>query len=145
MLGVACITAGVWTVLSTGPEAVAAFWVPYPEGDLVWESGRPVLIDFYADWCLPCEELDTRTFSDPTVRDVAGRFLMIKADLTRYGSPGTERLKKRYNIRGVPTVIFIDADGQERKDLRVVGFIGADQMLDRMNKTVQGRGPQAAR
>ena len=72
---------------------------------------KPLLVHFFADWCLPCEELDKRTFSDPTVREVAGRFLMIKADLTRYGSPGTERLKKRYNIKGVPTVIFIDADG----------------------------------
>jgi len=95
-------------------------------------GSKPVLIDFYADWCIPCKELDKFTFSDPSVIELSRQFMMLKADLTTSSSPLTSRLKKTYGVKGVPTLVFLRADGSEAKELRVVGFIEKDELLARM-------------
>jgi thiol:disulfide interchange protein DsbD len=94
---------------------------------------KPVIIDFYADWCAPCRELDEVTFHDPKIVKQGNRaFIMIKVDLTRKGNPEHEKLLQKYNVRGVPTVVFLDRQGVERSDLRLVDFVPADQFLIRM-------------
>ncbi len=108
-------------------------WQPYDDGKLV-SAGRPAVIDFTADWCLPCLELDQRTFSDSRVRKELSRRALFKADFTRGNSPEAAALSRKYDILGVPTVIFLDASGQERKDLRLVGFEDADRFLARLAK-----------
>ncbi len=111
-------------------------WQPYPAGRAV-ATGRPTVIDFSADWCLPCLELEKRTFSDARVRKaLAGRDL-FKADMTRLGSPESVALAQKFGILGVPTVIFLDAAGQERQDLRLVGFEDADAFLKRIQRAAQ--------
>ena len=92
-------------------------WQPYSEQALVeaQKSGRGVIIDTFADWCIPCKELDQATFIDAGVKTDAERFVTLKLDLTR-SEAGSEaaRAKARFGIRGVPTVIFLDGAGKER-------------------------------
>jgi len=94
---------------------------------------KPVIIDFTADWCAPCRELDEVTFHDlEVVRQAERDFVMIKVDLTRKGDPVQERLLQQYGVKGVPTIIFLIRQGKERQDLRLVDFLPADQFLNRM-------------
>jgi len=98
---------------------------------------KPVIIDFSAAWCLPCKELEHFTFSDNRVYELAGKFDMFFADVTTSGNPEMEKLKKKYGVMGVPTVLFLDSDGNEIKDLRFVGFVDADEFLSRMKKALE--------
>ena len=118
---------------SSGPHID---WQPYSEAALeqAGEAGQPAIIDFYADWCIPCKELDKNSFSDSRVIELSRGMVMMKADVTRGDSPVTRRLIERYGIRGVPTIVFIGPDGREREDLRVVQFEPPDEIEDRMEK-----------
>lgn len=103
------------------------------------EDGIPVMIDFYADWCIPCLELERRTFTDRRVIRDTEPFLRMKADLTHFDSDEATQLRERYDIAGVPTILFLDADGEEVAGTRVVGFEGPDQFLQRVAKADQSR------
>jgi len=107
-------------------------WQPYA-ADVVG-AGRPAVIDFSADWCLPCLELEKKTFSDPRVAEALSRRALLKADMTKIGSPEAVALAERFGILGVPTVIFLDGSGKERQDLRLVGFENAERFLERLSK-----------
>ena len=97
------------------------------------EQQKPVIIDFSAAWCAPCREMDEVTFHDREVVKQTGQdFVMIKVDLTRKGNTGYERLLQKYDVKGVPTIVFLDRQGKERHDLRLVDFLPADQFLVRM-------------
>jgi thiol:disulfide interchange protein DsbD len=112
-------------------------WTPLSD-DLLKEAARqkrPVIIDFYAAWCAPCRELDETTFHDAAVVNQAQNgFVMIKVDVTKGGNPTHERLLQEYAIKGVPTVVFLNADGKECQELRLLDFLPPDQMLNRMNR-----------
>jgi len=119
----------------------AVRWLPYNEARVsaAVKEGRPVFIDFYADWCLPCHELDQKTFSDPQVAALSKRFLMLKADLTSSADPKARALRKQYGIPGVPALVFLGEDGREKPDLRVAGFIRPKEFLGRMNRALAER------
>jgi thioredoxin:protein disulfide reductase len=139
-LGVGAAAVGILLAISflwpktKQPEAEIA-WLPFTE-QAVAEAraeGKGVIIDTYADWCIPCKELDRFTFTNPKVREEAGRFATLKLDLT-HGEEVATRAKNRYEIVGVPTIIFLDADGKERKDLRLEGFEKPEKFLARMKE-----------
>jgi thiol:disulfide interchange protein DsbD len=116
------------------PRALSG-WQPYPSGPgASTVTGRPAVIDFSAEWCLPCLELEKRTFSDDRVRKALEGRDLFKADMTKVGSAETVALAERFGILGVPTIIFLDASGQEQKDLRLVGFEDADAFLKRIER-----------
>lgn len=138
-VGVAAPLYGLYLVLTPGhiiarDSAHGIPWQPYDAAVLseAAKDQRPVVIDFSADWCLPCKELDHRTFSQPEVIEAARAVLPLRADLTRSGSEEVKKLREQYKIRGVPTVVFIDARGKERTDLRVVEFVDKEEFLRRL-------------
>ena len=90
-----------------------------------------MVIDFYADWCLPCKELDEKTFIDARVVQELDRYVRLKADLTLAEDAATKELTKQYGIISVPTIIFIDAGGNEVASARLNGFEPADPFLKR--------------
>jgi thiol:disulfide interchange protein DsbD len=104
-------------------------WKPYTEGVIPEQIDRSgVIIDFYADWCIPCKELDKFTFSDPKVIEKSKDFYTFKADMTKSLSDEVEALRNKYNIVGVPTVLILDSNGNEVK--RITGFVGADEFYE---------------
>ncbi|MEJ2656659.1 MAG: cytochrome c biogenesis protein CcdA [Desulfobacterales bacterium] len=126
----ATILIGSW--LTKGP---GINWQSYSE-ELLKEAkklNKPVIIDFYADWCSPCRELEEITFHDAEiVKQAKQDFIMIKVDLTRKDNPVNELLLKEYEVKGVPTVVFLNGKGNERDDLRLVDFLPPNQFLIRM-------------
>jgi len=114
------------TVSESGPA-----WSPY-DAERVAQLGKPAIVDFMASWCVPCMELDHKTFSDARVQQALAKRALFKADMTRTASPETVALAERHRILGVPTIVFLDAAGNEREDLRLVGFEGPDAFLKRL-------------
>jgi thiol:disulfide interchange protein DsbD len=90
--------------------------------------GRPVMLDFYADWCVSCKEMESYTFSDPRVRAKLDRMLLLQADVTA-NSPEDKELLKRFSLFGPPGIVFFDAQGREIRGLRVIGYQDAERFL----------------
>jgi thiol:disulfide interchange protein DsbD len=131
-LGVVLLLSGVAFALPK-KELPGVKWAKYDEKAIAAAraAGKPVVIDFAADWCLPCKELDEKTFTDPRVIADLDRFVRVKADLTVAEDATTKQLTKQYAIAGVPTILFLDAQGNEVAPVRLVGFEPADKFLQR--------------
>lgn len=112
-------------------------WQPYTASalDAALKSNKPVLVDFYADWCGACKELEHETFTDERIRAISEKFTLLKIDATE-DFPGLDELKSKYNVRGLPTMVFYDTTGRIRPELTVTGFEDADKFLSRMNSAV---------
>ncbi|MDV7396637.1 thioredoxin family protein, partial [Arthrospira platensis SPKY1] len=87
-------------------------------------GGQPVMLDFYADWCVTCKELERYTFADPAVRATLARIVTLKADVTAHDAADRELLK-HFGVIGPPAILFFGPDGRERREYRVVGFMDA--------------------
>jgi len=137
--GLAALAVGVFAVIPETPGASIA-WQDYDPAlfDQAREEGRPVLLDFTADWCIPCRELDRFTFSDEGVVAAVDSFLTLKVDLTHFESPEARPLREQFNVVGVPTIVFIDVQGREVQESRVVGYLGPDDFLQRVEAVSRG-------
>ncbi len=91
-------------------------------------AGRPVLLDFYADWCVSCKEMERLTFADPAVAERMNKMLLLQVDGTA-DTDEDKALLKRFDLFGPPGIIFFNAKGQETPGLRVVGFQSPEQFL----------------
>jgi len=101
-------------------------------------AGKPVMLDFYADWCVSCKEMERFTFSDPQVREKFAGMLLLQADVTANNAED-KALLKRFRLFGPPGIIFFDSGGREVEGLRVIGYQSADQFLQTLGRvrTVQ--------
>jgi thioredoxin:protein disulfide reductase len=146
-IGVGAAAAAVIFALPKKIEAEIP-WQPYSEQALAEavKEGRPVVIDVFADWCIPCKELDKLTFTDSKVKSEATRFVTLKLNLTT-NDPQTEagRARRRFDIIGVPTIIFLDGSGREDSKLRLVGFEEPDLFLSRMKRMISSPGSDAGK
>jgi len=89
-------------------------------------TDRPVLFDFYADWCVSCIEMERFTFTDPTVARLMSQMQLVQADVTA-NTPDDRALLKRFKLFGPPGILFFDAQGRPMDDARVIGFRNAQQ------------------
>jgi thiol:disulfide interchange protein DsbD len=122
-----------WPRPQAGPPVV---WAPYSEAifEQAQRDRRPILIDIYADWCLPCVEMDHVTFRHPDVVQALGSVATLRLDVTSEVPPEGEALLERHHIYGAPTVLVFDRSGNERKDLRLTGFVKPDEFLQRLKQ-----------
>lgn len=127
MVGVAAIVALVYLAIPRAGMKELTFQ-PFDSIALAsaGETRKPVLIDFSADWCIPCREMEHSTFVNPTVVKEASRFVRMKADLT-HQDPSNKDLMSKFQIQGVPTTVMIDSSGQVK--VQKVGYIGVDEYL----------------
>ena len=96
-------------------------------------SGKPVLFDFYADWCIECKRMERSTFRDTAVIAAAGDFVLIKADVTEQ-SEAHVALQQRFGIIGPPATLFFDAAGNELRGERLIGYEDAPTFAARLGR-----------
>jgi thiol:disulfide interchange protein DsbD len=98
-------------------------------------SNTPVMFDFYADWCVSCKEMESFTFADPQVAQRMKSLRLVQVDMTD-NTDAHKALLKRFGLVGPPAILFFNAQGEEQKALRVVGFMKADKFLQQLDKVV---------
>jgi thiol:disulfide interchange protein DsbD len=99
------------------------------------EQKKPVVVDFFADWCAACVQLEKQTFSDPKIIELSKKFIMLKYDATNPSAELT-KLQKQYGIIGLPTLLFFSADGKLLKELTLTEFESPELMFRRMEKSL---------
>jgi thiol:disulfide interchange protein DsbD len=92
-------------------------------------AGKPVMLDYYADWCVDCLRMEESTFKDPQVVKALGNFTLVQVDVTDAGDASTKAIKKRYGVYGPPAMLFFDTAGSERSDLRRYGYMSSNEFL----------------
>jgi thiol:disulfide interchange protein DsbD len=106
------------------------------EDAIAASAGKPVLLDFYADWCVTCKEMERYTFSNDAVRTRLDGMLTLQADVTA-NLDDHKALLKRFGLFGPPGIVFFDRQGNEIKGLRVIGFQPADKFAALLDQILQ--------
>ena len=119
-----------WTTIGNEPDAEQRFDALLAKA---MKDCKPVMIDFYADWCAACKELDKYVYVTKDVRAEAERFVSIKIDATDETEP-LKAIQKRFSILGLPTVVFINSRGDVKQSPRVTGFVEAPAYLSNMKR-----------
>ncbi len=142
-VGALALAAALWTFLPSAERALIP-WQPFSAQALeaARAAGKPSVVDFRADWCLPCLEMERTTFAAPEVAAGSSPFVMLQADVTEI-SGETEDLLNRYEVLGVPTTIFYDRHGKERH--RAVGYVSPGDFVKLLEETRKVRGSEEAR
>jgi thiol:disulfide interchange protein DsbD len=96
-------------------------------------ENKPVMLDYYADWCISCKEMEAITFTNPEVAKAMSRFVLVQADVT-INSQQSQALLKQFSLYGPPAILFFNRAGAEQKSLRVVGFMAPSRFLERLQE-----------
>ncbi len=117
----------LWPVEKSAPN-----WEKYSNEtyEAALQNNDKMIIDFYADWCIPCKELDALTFSDKKVISTLSSFKSLKVNMTK-SSDVTEQIREKFKIIGMPTILFIDSNGNEVH--RLTGFVNAEEFNKLLN------------
>jgi thiol:disulfide interchange protein DsbD len=99
-------------------------------------AGKTVLLDFYADWCVSCKEMEKLTFSDGRIQKQFGSMLLLQADVTA-NNADDKALLKRFKLFGPPGIIFFDRQGREIQGGRVIGYQDADKFSQSLGLAMQ--------
>lgn len=131
IIAIAAVAAGAW-MLKPGTVHEEVKWNMLSSLESVESSikseGKPVVIDFYADWCAQCKELDKYTYTDAEVVEMTKDFNRIKIDLTKEN----DEITSRFGIKGLPVVVFMGPDGKEFNELRITGFVEPEEFNKRV-------------
>ncbi|MDZ7645026.1 MAG: protein-disulfide reductase DsbD [Woeseiaceae bacterium] len=98
-------------------------------------AGRPVMLDFYADWCVSCIEMEKYTFSDPAVQAALADTVLLQADVTA-NDERDQALLQHFGVFGPPTIIFFGPDGEQRPGYEVVGYMKANEFASHVQRAV---------
>ena len=98
-------------------------------------QGKPVMLDFYADWCVSCKELERYTFSDPGVQAALANVVILQTDVTANDAED-QALLRAFGLFGPPAILFFGEDGKERPRFRIVGFVNAQDFRAHATKAV---------
>jgi thiol:disulfide interchange protein DsbD len=122
--------------LKAGPPSFQLVRTVAQLEQLLAQSTRPVMLDFYADWCVSCKEMEAFTFVDPRVIQRMNQMLLLKVDVTA-NNADDRALMKKFRLFGPPGIIFFSPSGQERKDVRVVGFQDATRFTATLDRALK--------
>ena len=132
IIAIVAIVMGAWMLKPQG-EVEEVKWTNLTSLESIEQSiqagNKPVMIDFYADWCAQCKELDKYTYTNPEVVELSNSFNNIKVDLTKENSSITDK----FEIKGLPVVVFLNSNGEEVKELRVTGFLKPEEFKKKLN------------
>lgn len=131
-IAISAIVLGTW-MLKPNESAQEVKWKMLNSLESIEQSinseNKPVMIDFYADWCAQCKELDEYTYKNPEIAELSKSLNTIKVDLTKENQSITDK----FNIKGLPVVVFMNPKGEELKDLRVTGFLKPEEFKKKIN------------
>jgi len=104
--------------------------------ELAAAEGGSVMLDFYAKWCVSCQEMERDTFSDPAVINELKGFVLLQADVTDNDAQDRALMEGRFGIPGPPAILFFGPGGQELRDYRVVGFESPETFLEHLRRVL---------
>ena len=133
--GLATFTAGAPATAASVPVAGSEFFQRHANLSNIEQAlaqakrdGKPVVLDFYADWCTECVRMERTTFTDPRVRDALKRFVLLQADVTE-NNDASNALKRRFGVYGPPAMLFFAPSGEEKPDMRFYGYRDVGEYL----------------
>ena len=106
--------------------------------NLAKQEQKLVLLDFYADWCISCKEMELNTFANSEVSKELKQFILLQADVTA-NSPDNQALLKRFGLYGPPGILFFNLNSEEQKDQRVIGYMPPQRFIERLKKASEAK------
>ncbi|CAN5660892.1 protein-disulfide reductase DsbD [soil metagenome] len=135
-IGILAVIYGTW-ILKPAESGESVKWNNLSSVSQIDNSikaaGKPTMIDFYADWCAQCKELDENTYTDKEIIDLSKKINPVKIDLTQENS----EITNKFDIKGLPVVVFLNSKGEEIRELRVTGFLKPSEFKEKILKIIE--------